>query len=81
MKVLRESGYASIGDTDPWGAAWVHSAAIADRGTPANQGEMGACSKGPAGTGHVTFPPTIPKTRRHGSVGFSRLYGAFQGEA
>jgi len=77
---LRTVGYANIPDTDPWGGAWVYSPAFADTGTPANQGEMGVCSRGPQNTGDCTFPLTGPGvSQQNGSVGYSSLYGAWQG--
>ena len=80
LKVLRESGYANIRDTDPWGAAWVTSAAFADSGTPAHQGELGVCSTGPRHTGDCTFPMPGPGVaQQEGSVGYSSVYGSWQG--
>jgi len=80
LKGLREAGYANIGDTDPWGSPWVTSAAFADSGTPANLGEMGLCSQGPRHTGDCTFPMTGPPvSQQAGSVGYSSIYGSWQG--
>lgn len=80
MQALRDSGYANIPDTDPWGSPWVYSPAFADTGTPAQQGEMGVCSTGPQHTGACGFPmlgPGVPQP--DGSVGYSSVYGAWQG--
>ena len=79
VKVLRDSSYANIADTDPWSANWIYSTAFASVGTPAAQGEMGVCSKGPAANGTCTFPITNPSTGKDGSVGYSSTYGSFQG--
>jgi len=80
LKVLRESGYANISDTDPWASPWVTSAAFADSSTPATQGEMGVCSQGPRHTGDCTFPlPGPGESQPNGSVGYSSVYGAWQG--
>ncbi len=79
IAALRTGGYANILDTDPWGEAWVYSPAFADTTAPANQGELGVCSRGPATTGDCTFPPLHPDTGPNGSVGYSSLYGTFQG--
>jgi prepilin-type N-terminal cleavage/methylation domain-containing protein len=80
VQVLRETGYANVSDTDPWDGAWVYSAAYADTSTPANRGEMGVCSKGPVDSGDCSFPMTGPGASAHdGSVGFSSVYGAWQG--
>ncbi len=82
MAALRAGGYANINDTDPWGEVWVYSPAFADTASPANQGEMGVCSTGPAGDGDCTFPMTGPGvSERDGSVGFSSVYGSWQGSA
>ena len=82
METLRASGYVTIGDTDPWGGAWITSAAFADSGTPAHQGEMGVCSTGPRHTGDCTFPMPGPGVvQQDGSVGYSSLYGSWQGTA
>src|SRR5574341_586266 len=69
MKTLRNSAYANINDNDPWGQAWNYSAAFADTSTPANQGEMAVCSKGPSNTGSCAFPITTQDTGPEGSVG------------
>jgi prepilin-type N-terminal cleavage/methylation domain-containing protein len=79
MKTLRDSAYANIADNDPWNDPWIYSAAFGDPNTPANQGEMGVCSKGPSNTGDCTFPQTNPTTGANGSVGYSSTYGSFQG--
>jgi prepilin-type N-terminal cleavage/methylation domain-containing protein len=80
IQTLRDGGYANIANTDPWGTAWVCSVAFADTNTPANQGEMGVCSKGPLNNGDCTFPMTGPGVSQPGgSVGYSSVYGSWQG--
>ncbi len=80
LQVLRESGHATIRDTDPWGEAWVTSPAFADTAAPANPGELGVCSLGPRQTGDCTFPLAGPGvSQQNGSVGYSSVYGAWQG--
>jgi prepilin-type N-terminal cleavage/methylation domain-containing protein len=82
MAALRNGSYANINDTDPWGKAWVYSGSFADTATPANQGEMGVCSKGPLNTGDCTYPMTGPGvSKTDGSVGYSSVYGSWQGAA
>ena len=82
MQALRNGGYANIADTDPWGKAWIYSPAFGDTATPANQGEMGTCSKGPTNGGTCTFPMTGPGVpAQDGSVGYSSVYGSWQGTA
>ncbi len=90
MAVLRNASYANIQDNDPWGITWFYSAAYADQSIPANQGEMAVCSDGPMGTtgpqscasvgvpGGLTAPPAVIQ---NGSVGYSSLYGSWQGTA
>ncbi len=87
MKALRDAAYANITDTDPWGGAWSYSAAFADTNTPAAQGEIAVCSKGPAGTGAdcpaTGFGPlsAVPPSTVDGGVGYSSTYGSWQGKA
>ena len=80
IQTLRDSGYVNVGDTDPWSRPWVYSPVFADTGTPARQGEMGVCSLGPRHTGVCAFPLLGPVVAEPGgSVGYSSLYGAWQG--
>ncbi len=90
LAALRTGGYADVDDTDPWGQSYNLSGAFKNTTTPANSGEMGVCSVGPAGTGGVTdaycvdgfdqvFQGTQPGT--DGSVGYSSIYGSWQGKA
>jgi len=78
---LRNQGYANIASTDPWGIGWVYSASFGDTATPANQGEMGVCSKGPANAAGCVFPVITPDTGPDGVVGYSSVYGSFQGRS
>jgi prepilin-type N-terminal cleavage/methylation domain-containing protein len=80
VAALRNGGYANINDNDPWGRAWNYSAAFADVNTPANSGEISICSNGPSATGSCAFPITTPDTGSEGSVGYSSIYGSFQGK-
>ena len=77
--LLRTSGYANVPDADPWAATWVYSTAYASVATPATQGEMALCSKGPTGTKACTLPITSTGTGLDGEVGYSSIYGSFQG--
>jgi general secretion pathway protein G len=80
MATLRNNAYVNIPDTDPWAQPWVYSSAFADTTVPANQGEMGVCSKGPTNTA-CTFPQVNADTGTDGVVGYSSVYGSFQGRA
>jgi prepilin-type N-terminal cleavage/methylation domain-containing protein len=89
LAALRTGGYANVDPTDPWGTNYNLSAAFKDTATPANSGEMGVCSVGPAGAGVTdaycsdgfdrVFQGTQPGT--DGSVGYSSIYGSWQGKA
>lgn len=81
MLELRNSAYANINTVDPWGQSWQYSPAFADVSIPANSGEMAVCSFGPSNTGSCAFPITTPDTGPEGSVGYSSIYGSFQGKA
>ena len=84
---LRTSGYANVPDKDPWGSTstgdWVYSTAYANTDSPAAQGEMAVCSKGPSATGacSATVPIMVPDTGVDGAVGYSSIYGSYQGKA
>jgi prepilin-type N-terminal cleavage/methylation domain-containing protein len=87
MKELRDSGYANVGDADPWSTAWSYSAAFASTAVPAAQGEMAICSKGPKANGAdcpaTGFTPLtgVPAETVDGGVGYSSIYGSWQGKA
>ena len=83
VKALRDGGYANIADADPWGRNWSYSTAFADTTTPAAQGEMGLCSGGPvAATACPGWPLTgTPASITDGTVGYSSVYGSWQGVA
>ena len=87
MKALRDGGYANINDNDPWNAVWFYSSAFNSTATPATQGEMGVCSQGPKTNG----PPDCaanawnltgqPNPVVDEGVGYSSVYGSWQGKA
>ena len=87
MANLRNGGYANVGDKDPWGTNWVYSTAFADSATtPANPGEMAACSQGPLGAAGAKCPTAwplsaIPSQNTDDSTGYSSIYGSWQGKA
>ena len=87
MKELRDSAYANIGDTDPWAGAWSYSQAFTSTAVPATQGEMAICSKGPKASGAdcpaTGFVPLtgVPAETTDGGVGYSSVYGSWQGKA
>ena len=77
--MLRTSGYANVPDIDPWNTPWTYSAAYSSTATPATQGEMALCSKGPTGAKPCSLPITSATTGLDGEVGYSNIYGSFQG--
>jgi len=88
MKNLRDSGYANINDNDPWTQAWSYSSAFSSSsGPPAAQGEIGVCSRGPKNVTDATCPAdgwTLggqPAENTDGGVGYSSVYGSWQGKA
>jgi len=86
LNTLRTGGYANVDPNDPWGGPYLLSAAFIITTVPAAVGEMGVCSKGPqnpppdvycvAGFDRV-FQGSQPGT--NGSVGYSSIYGSWQG--
>jgi len=81
IEALRVGGYTNVADTDPWANPWVCSVAFGDTNIPLNQGEMGVCSKGPVNNGDCSYPMTSPGVSvQDGSVGYSNVYGSWQGQ-
>ena len=79
--LLRTAGYANVPDADPWATSWIYSTAYASTATPASQGEMALCSKGPTAKAACTLPITSATTGTDGEVGYSSIYGSFQGQS
>jgi type II secretory pathway pseudopilin PulG len=79
LKVLRDSGYANVLDTDRWNNPYVLALVVLTSGAkPRDSDDLYVYSKGPKGTG--TYPrPFTPDTGRDGSVGYSSLYGSWSG--
>jgi prepilin-type N-terminal cleavage/methylation domain-containing protein len=85
LNTLRTGGYANVDPNDPWGQAYLLSAAFKSNAQPAAVGEMGVCSKGPGGGTDAycvdgfdrVFQGAQPGT--NGSVGYSSIYGSWQG--
>jgi prepilin-type N-terminal cleavage/methylation domain-containing protein len=90
MKTLRDNAYANIQDNDPWNQPWTLSTAFATVGITATPGEMAVCSDGPlagsstqtcASIGLPTGLSDVPPAKVDGSVGYSSVYGSWQGLA
>ena len=86
---LRTAGYANVDPKDPWGIAYNLSSAFQVTTTPAATGKMGVCSKGPSATPtdafcvagfNKVYDGTVAPTT-DGSVGYSSIYGSWQGKA
>jgi prepilin-type N-terminal cleavage/methylation domain-containing protein len=85
---LRQGGYANVDSMDPWGIAYLLSQAFKDGTVPAATGEMGVCSRGPSATPSDAFCVDgfdrvyqgIANTNPDGSVGYSSIYGSWQGK-
>jgi len=78
LKVLRDAGYANVLDTDPWSQPYVLAPVLTSGAKPRDGDDVYIHSKGPKGTG--TYPrPFISNTGENGSVGYSSVYGSFQG--
>ena len=81
--------WVALANTDPWGKNWNYSGSFADTNTPANQNEMGVCSTGPAQTPTDSFCVAnfnqvytgAAQPNVDGSVGYSSIYGSWQGKA
>lgn len=74
LKVLRDSGYANVPDTDPWNSPYVLAPVLTSGAKPRDGDDVYIYSKGPKGTGTYRRPFTL-NTGEDGSVGYSSLYG------
>ncbi len=78
LQVLRDGGYASVGDIDPWSTAYVLSPPIIGGLAPGANDDAYVFSKGASLVG--TYPvPFVRNTGPGGSVGYSSVYGAWTG--
>jgi prepilin-type N-terminal cleavage/methylation domain-containing protein len=85
LNTLRVGGYANVDPSDPWSQAYFLSSAYKVTTTPAANGEMGVCSRGPGGAAdaycvdgfNMVFQGAQPG--QNGSVGYSSIYGSWQG--
>ena len=81
---LRQQGYANVQDLDPWGIAYTVSEAYASNAMPAASGDMWVCSNG-AGAGGTDCQAANASwaggenSGTGGSVGYSSIYGSWQG--
>jgi general secretion pathway protein G len=80
---LRTQGYANVNSLDPWGSSYSLSAAYASGAMPAAQGDMWVCSEGvqianPCPGAGASWAGT-EDAGAGGSVGYSSIYGSWQG--
>lgn len=78
LKILRDSGYANVLDTDPWGNPYLLSPQLRQGAKPNATDDIYIYSRGPRGTGQ--YHQRFPNTGNDGAVGYSSIYGSFQGE-
>ena len=79
LTVLRNGGYANISDNDPWNQVYQFvgmDVAVA----PSQTDDIVTWSKGPAGTGTYNPPYTGAQLGNNAEVGYSSVYGSFQGQ-
>ena len=81
---LRDAGYASVGNTDPWQRPyWIGVNGISPPGaTPPSQlDNVAVCSEGigNAGTCAADMETGLPTTVDGGTVGYSSVYGNWSG--
>ncbi len=78
IRVMRDGGYANVGDTDPWTNSYLLSAALTGGLTPGQTDDVYVYSKGASTTG-VYPEPFTSTTGDGGSVGYSSVYGSWTG--
>ena len=73
LQVLREMGYSSTPDQDPWGRDYVLAPILTQGSTPTAGDDVYVYSKGARGTG--SYPPSLTADLEEwGSVGYSSIY-------
>lgn len=79
LAVMRNSGYVSIGDLDPWSQAYQLAPPLTSGQVPGiTADDVYVYSKGASKTG--TYPvPFVTDTGAGGSVGYSSVYGLWTG--
>jgi hypothetical protein len=82
LRVLRDAGYASVLDIDSWGNPWVLSPVLIQGAKPKPDDHVWICSRGKKDTGLCGWSPLEgpPPQTEDGSVGYSTIYGLWQGE-
>ncbi len=78
LGVLRETGYTSVGDADPWGTPFTLATLLTGGGQPAAWDDVYIYSKGSSRTG--SYVPGVSRHGPGGAVGYSSIYGGFTGQ-
>ncbi len=81
---LRDAGYASVGDMDPWRRPyWMGVNGVSPPGaiSPSQSDNIAVCSEGigNAGTCATDMETGLPTTLDGGTVGYSSVYGNWSG--
>lgn len=81
---LRSTAYANVPDKDPWATDYVVSNLFGDTTLPLDAGgEVHVCSKGPTRAAldcdNADLGGILPSGTLAGGVGYSALYGSWQG--
>jgi len=77
LATLRNGGYANVLDKDPWGTNFVLSTLLTGASIPGTADDIYIYSPGSSTTG--TYAPGTSDTGSGGAVGYSSVYGSFQG--
>ena len=80
LTTLRNSGYANISDNDPWANAYDFINPINTGNAPAQGDDIVVYSKGPNNNQNYTPPYTGAALGANREVGYSSVYGSFQGQ-
>jgi prepilin-type N-terminal cleavage/methylation domain-containing protein len=78
LSQLRDAGFASVQDADPWGVPYVVSPVMSASSRPADNDDVYVFSRGASQAG--AYVPATVASGEGGSVGYSSLYGSFTGE-
>lgn len=78
LLALRQAGYASITDADPWGTPFVLAAPLLSGLKPTEGDDVYIYSKGSSRTG--SYVAGIASNGPGGAVGYSSIYGSFTGQ-
>ncbi len=79
IRQLRNDGYANISDNDPWNFAYSYSGPITTTSAPAQGDDVVVYSGGPNNNQTYNPPYTGASLGANREVGYSSVYGSFQG--